>query len=286
MCLFSKTGGDKPTPLSGRRVKTRHYKAKKRMDLAIHPPVFLKQRNNSNAQAAPRDAALRRVGALQRPARIIKDVEQVTRLLGLLPEIYGRGLLDASGGSFAVRGSKGVYVSPLQAGPALRWQLQIDDLVLFPGPGEASMARAGRQPCRDNRSHRALLAARPDWNLSIHGHSWGLLAFALAGVDLPVVAEHYAAFKAGRAAEIHCLPSVTGGLAQLPEVVVAAMGRQFSGQPHGALLLGGNGPLVCGSTVESTLSTLELLEQLARAQQWRLVKPAPHPSAPAVPEVG
>ena len=213
-------------------------------------------------------------------------MEKVNRLLELLPELYGRGLLDASGGSFAVRGSKGVYVSSLQAGPALRWRLQLDDLVLFPGPGEASMARAGRQPCRDNRSHRALLAARPDWDLSFHCHSWGLLAFALAETDLPVVAEHYSAFKAGRDGEIHCLPPVGSGQAQLPEVVVAAMGRQFSGQPHGAVLLGGNGPLVCGSAVESTLSTLELLEQLARAQQWRLVKPAPHAAAPVVPQVG
>ncbi|MCC7478220.1 class II aldolase/adducin family protein [bacterium] len=213
-------------------------------------------------------------------------MQQVQRLLEILPDLYQRGLLDASGGSFAVRGSKGVYVSPTQAGPALRWRITLDDLVLFPGPGEASMARAGRQPCRDNRSHRAILAARPDWNLSIHGHSWGLLAFALAGESLPVVAEHYSAFKPGRDGRIHCLPPVPGGQAQLPEVVVTEMGRQFSGQPHGALLLGGNGPLVCGSEVDSTLSLLELLEQLARAQQWTLVKTASHPPAPVVGQVG
>lgn len=213
-------------------------------------------------------------------------MERAQRLLALLPELCQSGLLDSSGGSFAVRGSKGVYVSPLQAGPALRWRLSIDDLVLFPGPGEASMARAGRQPCRDNRSHRALLAARADWNLTIHCHSWGLLAFALAGESLPVVAEHYSAFKAGRDGRIQCLPPLPGGQAQLPEVVVAEMGKQFAGQPHGALLLGGNGPLVCGAELESTLSLLQLLEQLARAQQWRLVRPAPHPPAPAVPQVG
>jgi ribulose-5-phosphate 4-epimerase/fuculose-1-phosphate aldolase len=199
-------------------------------------------------------------------------VERVNRVLALLPELRNSGLLDGSGGSFAVRGGMGLYVSPLQAGPQLRWKLAPDDLVLFPGPGEASMARAGRQPCRDNRLHRAVLAARPDWNFSFHCHCWGLLAFALAGRGLKVPPEHSGLFELGKDAEIACLPPDTAAAPQGGDQIVAQLGRSFGKQPLGAVLLGGHGPLVAGGELEVVLGLAEMLEALARAQHWMLAK--------------
>jgi ribulose-5-phosphate 4-epimerase/fuculose-1-phosphate aldolase len=197
-------------------------------------------------------------------------VERVHRLLALLPELRASGLLDASGGSFAVRASTGLHISPHQAGPQLRWKLAPDDLVLFPGPGEASMARAGRQPCRDNRFHRAVLAARPDWNCSFHCHSWGLLAFALAGKALRVPLEHASLFDIQREFEVPWLAPDQTAFPLGGDQIVAQLGLNFGKQAHGAVLLGDHGPLVAGIELETTLGLAELLEQLARAQRWTL----------------
>jgi len=180
------------------------------------------------------------------------------------------GLLDFSGGNLAVRGDDGVYITPTQAAEQLHWQLAPEDFILFPGEGDASMARAGRHPSRDNRLHRAVLNARPDWNFSYHGHCWGLLAFALACRPLPVPASHASLIKAGRATEIPVVPEMPPGAPELPQKASELVLEHFKGTAHGALLIGGHGVVVAGTGIESTLSLAQTLENLARGQQWRL----------------
>lgn len=200
-------------------------------------------------------------------------MERLHQLLTIVPDLYRRGLLDASGGNLAVRSSRGVYVSPYQAGEQLRWQLDAEDFVLFPGGGEASMARAGRHPGRETRLHRAVLAARPDWNIVWHAHCWGLLSFAMAGVALPVP-EHFAILlRPGKALSIPVAPDGEPA-SGLVERVVAELGQNFNGASHGAVLLAGHGPLVAGTEVDSTMCLVETLENLARAQQRLLLTPS------------
>ena len=69
-------------------------------------------------------------------------MSRLSELIALLPELLASGLIDAGGGSIAVRDSAGIYVTPTQASRELRWKLSPDDFVLFPGGGEASMAAA------------------------------------------------------------------------------------------------------------------------------------------------
>lgn len=197
-------------------------------------------------------------------------MENVARLLELIPEFTSAGLLDYSGGNLAVRTSQGICITPTQAAEQLHWQLSSEDLILFPGEGDASMARAGRQPSRDNRLHRAVLNARPDWTISYHGHSWGLLAFALAERPLPVPAAHASLLKARRPLEIPVIPEMPTAAPELAGEISAAMTEQFAGLAHGAVLIGGHGVLIAGAELRSTLSLAVTLENLARGQQWRL----------------
>lgn len=198
-------------------------------------------------------------------------MREIYRLLELLPELTASGLLDASGGNIALRTDRGVYVTRSQAGEQLRWHLEPDDFILFPGGGEASMAKAGRRPSRDNRVHRELMQAMPEWKLTIHCHSWGLVGFALAAQSLPVPAGFAELIERGHPCKIPCAsispdappPAVASQLAGL-------MADNFSGKPHGAVLLAGHGPYIGGVGIESTLSFAQALENIARAQHWRL----------------
>jgi ribulose-5-phosphate 4-epimerase/fuculose-1-phosphate aldolase len=196
-------------------------------------------------------------------------MERVQRVLGLIPELLGQGLLDASGGNFAVRGAHGVHVTPADCGERLHWRIGPDDLVLFPGEGDASMSRGGRRPSPENRIHRAVLSVRPDWNFSLHFHGWGLIAYALA--DLPLVLPEAFAALIRKNKEVE-IPLVLGSAAAMPHFVQeigTAISEHFRGCDHGAVLLSRHGPLVAGVEPETTLSLALMLEKVARASLWR-----------------
>ena len=197
-------------------------------------------------------------------------MERLGQLIAQIPEFCARGFLDESGGNLSVRTPRGIYVSPYRAGAELHWRLEEDDFVLFPGEGDASMAKAGRRPSRENRVPRAVLNARPDWNFVYHGHPQGLLSFALAGQPLPVTQHHSDLIRAGKPLTIPVTPAIPPGLPELSEQVTQLVREHFADCEHGAVLLGGNGPLVAGVDVASTFAVLVTLEDLARAQLWRL----------------
>jgi ribulose-5-phosphate 4-epimerase/fuculose-1-phosphate aldolase len=197
-------------------------------------------------------------------------MQRLQCLLESIPVLLASGLLDTSGGNLSVRTDRGVLVTPSLSGEKLRWQLNIDDFVLFPGEGDASMARAGRRASRDNRVHRAILNARPDWNCVYHGHPWGLLAFCTAERPLPVPIGFSEHFGRRGAREIPVVQAISPGTAELADRTAAVIEEHFTGCTHGAVLLAGHGPVVAGSKVSSMLSLAQALENLARAQQWRL----------------
>lgn len=201
-------------------------------------------------------------------------MERLSRLLDLIPEYVAAGLLDAAGGNLAVRSDKGIYVTPSQAGEELRWRLTEDDFVLFPGGGEASMARAGRRPSRENRLHRALLGARQDWNCSYLGYPWGALAFALAKRPLSLPESHSRMINRHKAVQVPVLPEMSSMVQELAGLCSEAAQREFRDCEHGALLLGGLGLVVAGPEPESVLALAQIIECCGRAQAWSLTHPA------------
>lgn len=188
------------------------------------------------------------------------------RFVALLPELVAAGLLDAGGGSAALRTDSGVVLTPTQASRALRWKLSIDDLVLFPGSGEASMARAGRQPSLENRLHRSVLAARPDWNCTLLCQGWGLLGFALASRSLPVPRAYSWPISRGRGIEVPLVECDASNPDELSVAVNAALAEHFPKKELGAVLVRDFGPFLAGTELEAVLSFAQSLETLARAQ--------------------
>lgn len=194
-------------------------------------------------------------------------MQRVKRLLQLIPLAEQAGLIDMSGGSIAVREAEGVYVTPQRVGEQWHWKLTEQDFVIFPGGGEASMARAGRRPSRESHLLRAILAACPQWNAVWHGHPWGLLGFAIAGQPLPVPPHHaYAAIGGERPATVPCLAYVREEEAAIVEVLRKAFDRTACG----AVIVTGVGPFVAAVEPDPAIAFAEALENLARAQQWRL----------------
>jgi ribulose-5-phosphate 4-epimerase/fuculose-1-phosphate aldolase len=186
------------------------------------------------------------------------------QLIALLPDLLASGLLDAGGGSMAVRDDVGIYVTPTQASRELRWKLTADDFVLFPGGGEASMSRGARQPSRENKLHRSVLSARSDWNCTFLGASWGLLAHAISEEPLLVPEAHAWPIQRSKSVEIPVQPAFTTG--EISERAVELLGRHFAKSSLGAVLVGGTGPLIAGAEVNGVFSLAQTLENIARAR--------------------
>jgi ribulose-5-phosphate 4-epimerase/fuculose-1-phosphate aldolase len=201
---------------------------------------------------------------MQSNAPIIAAMSRLKEVIALLPELLGSGLLDAGGGSLAVRDAAGIYVTPTQASRELRWKLGADDFVLFPGGGEASMSRGARQPSRENRLHRAVLGARPDWNCTYLGASWGLLAYALAEEPLQVPEAYAWPLGRGKSVEVPVQPAYFTG--ELSDKVTELLGRSFAKHDLGAVIIGGLGPLIAGTEVNVVFALAQTLENIARAR--------------------
>jgi ribulose-5-phosphate 4-epimerase/fuculose-1-phosphate aldolase len=191
----------------------------------------------------------------------------------MLPELLAQGLLDLSGGNFAVREANGIYATPADAGERLRWKITADDLVLFPGGSDASMSRGGRRPSPENRIHRSVLSARPEWNFSYHFHGWGLIAFCLAEQPLMLPEAHAQLIRRHKEVQI---PVVHGSAMNMPlfvQAVSTAVNEHFADCEHGALLLAGHGPLIAGVEPETVLALAAGLENIARARIMQLQPP-------------
>ncbi len=193
---------------------------------------------------------------------------QTAEMLQAIPLLREQGLLSVAGGSLGCRTEEGVYVTPFQAALELHWQITVDDLVLFPRGGEASMARAGRRPCVDNRLHRIVLNANPSWSYSYVGNLPGLLSHALAGRDLPVPHEYGGIMQKTPRTEL--IP-VTGKLAlntaELETHLTGLVKEHFNKAACGAVLVGGYGCVAAGQTLAQVGALFLILERLALAQR-------------------
>lgn len=202
-------------------------------------------------------------------------MELLHRLIEAIPELCDQGFLDASGGSVAVRTSKGIYVSPEFYGQLQRWNLTVEDFVLFPGEGDASMAKAGRRASGDSRIHRALLQEMKGWNFTYHGHPWGLLGFCYAQRPLLVSSDHTEFILSETSLEVPVLKPGKRDRLSRPENTAKLMKEHAGGKNYGAVLIGGSGPYLGGKDIATTIAYGQLLENAARAQHWQLAGSRP-----------
>ena len=197
-------------------------------------------------------------------------MQRLQQLLEYLPELVSHGLIDVGGGNVAVRTEQGIFVSPSGASIDFHWDLTKDDFVLFPGEGDASMAKAGRRPSRSNWVHRAVLNAVPTWDFSLHGHPWGLTGYAYAQVPLEISEFHSSLLSKHSRTKIPII-TVDKDNRQLTEKALAETFRlQAKGTSSGSALIADDGPLIACKELKHLLSLGVMLEKAARAQHWRL----------------
>ena len=194
------------------------------------------------------------------------------KLLELIPQLHASGYLDRSGGAIALRDERGFLVSPENAGELMKWELAEEDLVLFPGEGEASMARAGRRPSRMNRWLREMLSVRREWRCCIQTMGWGAMSFALAGRELPLHNVSQQIFKTGRGSNVPLVTSSVDTNAQAQELK-EKVSRVFSRSNFGAVLIEGEAVVIAGVDTDFLPAAMDSLEGLARAQLWMLSNP-------------
>ncbi|HES58466.1 MAG TPA: hypothetical protein ENO21_03450 [Firmicutes bacterium] len=197
-------------------------------------------------------------------------MDRLNELIRGIPRFTSLDLLDCSGGTLAVRSSEGIYVSSVQAAVELEWLLGVDDFVLFPGEGDASLARAGRRPSFENRLHRTVLQEIDGWNFTYHGHPTGLLAFSYAEQAIPISSTHARRLGLKTAGEIPVAEEQARGPEHHASRVVELLKESFGNSDVGAVLLAGDGPLVAAATLNKLIAATRLLEKIALAQMHRL----------------
>lgn len=195
--------------------------------------------------------------------------DQMKKMLELIPQLHLSGYLDRSGGTVALRDQRGFLVSPENAGELMKWELSEEDLVLFPGEGEASMARAGRRPSRMNRWLREMLAVRKEWRCCVQTMGWGAMSFALAGRELPLHNVSQQIFNTGKSGSVPVVPASLDHDAQ-GEKLRELVSHAFGSSNFGVVLVEGEAVVIAGTDTALLPAALDTIEGLARAQQWLL----------------
>lgn len=191
------------------------------------------------------------------------------KMVQLIPQLHASGYFDRSGGALAMRDRRGFLVSPENAGELMEWKLTEDDLVLFPGEGEASMARAGRRPNRMNRWLREMLLVRDEWRCCVQTMGYGAMAFALAGRELPLHNVSQQIFNTQKGGSIPLVSASHDADAQVRQLH-DSVGRVFGKSNFGAVLIEGEAVIIAGTDASLLPAALDSIEGLARAQQWLL----------------
>ena len=195
--------------------------------------------------------------------------DQIAKMLELIPHLHECGYLDRSGGAVALRDDRGFLVSPENAGELKAWKLAEEDLVLFPGEGDASMARGGRRPSRNNRWLREMLLVNKDWRCCVQTMGYGAMGFALAGRELPLHNVSQQIYKTGRDGVVPLVRAIMDPDSQARELK-EVVGRAFGRSSFGAVLIEGESVVVAGTDTALLPAALDSLEGLARAQHWLL----------------
>ena len=176
-------------------------------------------------------------------------------------QMNARGLNQGTSGNLAVRVDGGFLVTP--SGMAYE-RLKPRDIVWMDPEG----SHRGRcRPSSEWRLHRAVLAARPEFDVVLHAHSMFCTTLAVHGRAIP--AFHYMVAVAG-GTDIRCAPYRTPTTEALAEVVPPAMeGRK-------ACLLAHHGVVVAETGLDRALALLVEVETLAE-QYWRALQLGPPP---------
>lgn len=174
-----------------------------------------------------------------------------------------RGLIVAGEGNLSVRVGDRLLVTP--AGRR-KDELRADDLLLVPAdPGAPPLDpdRPDLRPTSDLRIHRAVYAARPDIRAVAHAHLPASLALTAAGEQPdPAILPETRLFIP----RLPFLPLMDPGSPELAGSIAAALSDGIE-PPAVVVLLERHGAVAVGTSVDSAVDRLELVDLLCRV--WR-----------------
>ena len=203
-----------------------------------------------NASAAP-------AGCIVRPPTSDDPVKPdiATQVATLYRELGARGLNVGSSGNVSARlpdgGPAGMLITPTGVrGDTVR----PDALVAMAFDGSLHDA-TGLAPSSEWEMHAAIYRAAPEAMVIVHSHADN--ATALACLDLPLPAFHYAVAEFG-GEDVRCAPYATFGTAELARLAAAAIAGRT------ACLLANHGMICHGENVDAALLCALRLETLAR----------------------
>ncbi len=164
------------------------------------------------------------------------------------------GLVSGSSGnvSMRIRAADGdVYAVTASSVPYARFT--IDNVVIVDGEIDAVYGEG--MPSSESLAHMAIYRARPDVGAIIHSHSVYASAFAVAGLPIPCILDEQVVLVGGAIEVAAYAPSASDELAAN---AVAALGDRA------AVLLRHHGAIGVGRDLERAISTVDLVERLAK----------------------
>ena len=189
--------------------------------------------------------------------------------------IHARGWVANHDGNLSVRLGPGRYLATPTA--TSKAQVRASELVIVDESG-AKVGGQGR-PFSEIGLHLTVFRNRPDVNAVVHAHPPTATGFAVAGVSLdqPLLPEAVVSLGVG----VPTVPLSAPGPA-------ACQALQPFVSEHDAVILGGNGILTWGESIEQAYLRAELVEHLARialvAYQLGGARPLPSQLLPALLE--
>ncbi len=127
----------------------------------------------------------------------------------------------------------------------------LSDLVLVDADG--GVVQGNYKPSTESALHMGIYRARPQVNAVVHTHSTFASAFAVAGVELPIILEEMAQVIGNT---VETAEYATCGTEALADVVIAALG-----QDREAVFLANHGLVALGSSPKEALTKANVVEK-------------------------
>lgn len=135
-------------------------------------------------------------------------------------------------------------------------KLDVDEAMLLVVDLDGKVLEGRRKPFSELELHLAAYRARPEVECVLHAHPPHATAFGLVGVELGPVAMPELVVSLGDR-----IPTVPRLMPKTPELVKAV---EATCGAVDAMLLGGNGALTLGASLEQALLRMELVEHYAK----------------------
>ncbi len=176
--------------------------------------------------------------------------------LGLVLFTFGNvSAVDRSLGVFAIKPSGMPYAL-----------LKPDDMVICDFDGTAVAGKL--RPSSDTKTHALLYKTWPDIGGIVHTHSTYAVAWAQAGMDIPIFGTTHADHTHQ---DIPCAPALTDAMIQGDyehetghQILDCFAEKKLSHQAVEMVLLQNHGPFTWGKTAEKAVYNSAVLEELAR----------------------